>query len=315
MNETDFFEATIDSRNQESETVLSLTLTPTGQVQPPWIPGAHVDILLPNGMLRQYSLCSKPEAVEWRVAVARETLGRGGSAYIHDELRAGTKVKVRPPRSNFALAPAPDYLFIAGGIGITPILPMVGQIAAEGKPWHLVYLGRSRQTMAFLKELEPYGDHVEIHASEEKGRFPLQDRLAKVEDGTHLYACGPARLLDEIASISSRWEDRSRLHLERFTATTETDVDSTDNEAFTMELADGTEVPVPSDMSALEALENAGVLVFSSCREGICGTCETRVLAGEIDHRDTLLSDEEKAAMDTMMVCVSRGRTKLILDI
>jgi ferredoxin len=173
--------------------------------------------------------------------------------------------------------------------------------------------------MPFLDELSVYGDRVHIHASDESGRFALPDLLGQHDATFHLYACGPGPLLTAIGQLTATWDDPSRSQFERFaadpTGTTGTAPDGEANGAFVLELADGTEVPVAGDCSALEALEKAGVPVVSSCREGICGTCETPVLAGDIDHRDSLLSDAEKACMDTMMICVSRGRGRLTLGI
>jgi ferredoxin-NADP reductase len=320
MNAPEFFDVTVDTIVREAEGVLSLALShPMDQALPGWEPGAHIDLLLPTGTLRQYSLCSTPGSASWRIAVLREHSGRGGSAIIHDELRPGTKVQVRAPRNNFCLAPAPEYLFIAGGIGITPILPMLRQATGAGRPWRLLYLGRTRNSMPFLEELGVYGDRVQVHASDENGRFPLSGLLGQPDAAFHLYACGPAPLLAAIGLLTAEWDDPSRSHFERFAADpSESAVQDPGTEganAFVLELADGTEVPVPGDSSALEALEKAGVPVVSSCREGICGTCETPVLAGEIDHRDSLLSDAEKACMDTMMICVSRGRGRLTLGI
>ncbi len=321
MKLSDFFDVTVSSINRESDGVVSLTLQhPLERELPEWEPGAHIDVLLPNGVMRQYSLCSEPGQSDWRIAVLREPAGRGGSAFVHDELRAGTKVQVRQPRNNFALSPAPEYLFLAGGIGITPILPMIRRAAESSVPWRLVYLGRGRRSMAFLDELEAYGGNVQIHADDESGRFPLAELLDRPEAGFHLYTCGPGPLLKVIQSMTGSWADQSRFHFERFVpdpadAGAATAPVEGDHE-FTVELADGSEVEVAAGTTVLQALEDAGVPVLSSCREGICGTCETAVLAGEIDHRDSLLSADERAAMDTMMICVSRCRGKrLVLDL
>lgn len=320
MNATDFFDVTVDTIVREADGVLSLALShPLGRDLPNWEPGAHIDMLLPTGTLRQYSLCSTPGTAGWRIAVLRESAGRGGSAFIHDELRPGTKVRVREPRNNFALASASEYLFIAGGIGITPILPMLRKATDAGRPWRLLYLGRSRKSMAFLEELSIYGKQVQIHASDEGGRLDLSDLLSPPDATFHLYACGPSPLLADIGHLTGTWVDPSRLHFERFAAdlaeSPGADINREGNSPFVLELADGTEVTVASDRSALEALEEAGIPVVSSCREGICGTCETPVVAGMIDHRDSLLSEAEKASMDTMMICVSRGQERLTLGI
>lgn len=321
MKITEFSDVTVTTIKHESDCVVSLVLEhPLDSPLPEWQPGAHVDVLLPNGLVRQYSLCSEPGEPQWRLAVLHEVSGRGGSDFVHNELLPGTKVQVRGPRNNFALGPAPEYLFIAGGIGITPILPMVRQADRSGVPWRLVYLGRSRQSMAFLDELGVYGDKVEVHADDESGRYALAEVLDQPEAGFHLYTCGPGPLLKAIQRYINPWVDQSRFHYERFVgdpadAGAATAPVAGDHE-FVVELNDGQEIDVPVGTTILAALESAGVPVLSSCQEGICGTCETGVLAGEVDHRDSLLSEGERAAMDTMMICVSRCRgRRLVLDL
>lgn len=321
MKITEFSDVTVRTVQHESDCVVSLMLQhPLEAPLPAWEAGAHVDVLLPNGLVRQYSLCSEPGEPLWRLAVLRELSGRGGSAYVHQELQPGTKVQVRGPRNNFALEPAPEYLFIAGGIGITPILPMVREAARRGVPWRLVYLGRSRQSMAFLDELAAYGDRVEVHADDESGRYPLAGLLEQPAADFHVYTCGPGPLLKAIQEFTNAWVDQSRFHFERFVgdpadAGAATAPLAGDHE-FVVELNDGQQIDVPVGTTILAALESAGVPVLSSCQEGICGTCETGVLAGEIDHRDSLLSEDERAAMDTMMICVSRCRgRRLMLDL
>jgi ferredoxin-NADP reductase len=318
MNE-EFFDVEVRSISHESNCVVSLRLEhPLGEELPEWDPGAHVDVLLPNGLLRQYSLCSRrADRSAWRLGILREPEGRGGSAYVHDMLRPGTKIQVRGPRNNFVLAPAAGYVFIAGGIGITPILPMIRAAAEAGVPWRLLYLGRSRSSMAFLDEIQALDGDIHIHADDESGFYPLAGLLGELPAETHVYACGPGPLLNVIQSIADGWDNPGRFHCERFTAsgTAQAPAEAGDS-SFTVELADGTEVPVGPGESILQALEAVGINPLNSCREGICGTCETPVLGGEIDHRDSLLSDDEREAGDTMMICVSRckGR-RLLLDL
>lgn len=316
----DFFEVEVTDVTREADGVVSLRLEHTlGEPLPSWEPGAHIDVRLPNGLVRQYSLCSLPDDPAWLIAVLRERAGRGGSAFIHDELRAGSKVQVRAPRNNFTLAPADGYLFLAGGIGITPILPMVRQAQALGIPWRLAYLGRSRTSMAFLSDLPPAGVHV--HADDESGTYPLAELLGTLTPSTHLYACGPGPLLGAVQALTDGWEP-GRVHFERFVAPAalaapeQGGADDGGDSPFEVELADGTVVPVPAGRSILEALEESGRFPLNSCREGICGTCETVVVSGEIDHRDSLLSPAEREAGASMMICVSRcaGR-RLVLDL
>jgi len=315
-----FFDVEITTITRESDGVVALRLHGVGDAPlPEWEPGAHIDVLLPNGLVRQYSLCGGPDrGEEWRIAVLREPAGRGGSACVHDELRPGTRLQVRQPRNNFALAPALEYVFVAGGIGITPILPMIRKVAASGLPWRLVYLGRSQASMAFVDELRSYGSNVHIHADDESGIFPLGDLLSGPDAKFHLYTCGPEGLLKAVQKFTATWDDPSRFHFERFVvdASLAALVDTSGDHEFIVELEDGAEILVPADVSILKALEDSGYQALNSCREGICGTCETPVLSGEIDHRDQLLSEEERAAGDTMMICVSRCRGKrLVLGI
>ena len=311
----DFFDVEVTRIERASDSVAALRLEHLrGEALPAWEAGAHVDVLLPNGLLRQYSLCSRPEDGFWRLGVLREPAGRGGSAWIHDELVPGTKVQVRGPRNNFALEPAGEYLFIAGGIGITPILAMVRQAEAAGTAWKLLYLGRSRASMAFREELAGYGDRIHIHADDESGIFDLAPVLGGLDATAHIYACGPAPLLGALDRLTAGWADR--YHFERFSPGPAEGAQMAGDHEFTVETADGTEVAVPAGTTILQALMDAGIPVLNSCREGICGTCETPVVSGEPDHRDSLLSDEEREAGDTMMICVSRckGR-RLVLDI
>ncbi|MHA6782259.1 PDR/VanB family oxidoreductase [Pseudonocardia saturnea] len=302
------FDLVVDSRTDAADGVLALTLRdPAGADLPPWEPGAHVDVLLKDDLVRQYSLCSDPaDRTTWRIAVLREPGGRGGSALLHDTVRAGDTVRVRGPRNHFALEPAPRYVFVAGGIGITPIVPMLAAATAAGAPWRLLYGGRTAASMAFVDDLRAaHGDRVEIRAQDEHGLLDL-DVFAP---DTLVYCCGPAPLLD---AIEARCPDGS-LRVERFAPKhVGGPVDS-----FEVELAGtGTTLTVPADRTVLEALEGAGIDVLSSCREGTCGTCETGVLAGEVDHRDSLLTPAEQAVHDTMFVCVSRAAgPRLVLDL
>jgi ferredoxin-NADP reductase len=312
-----FLEVEVAEIRPESDCVLSVHLAdPAGGDLPAWSPGAHVDVLLPNGLLRQYSLCSEPGAARWRLGVLREPKSRGGSAYVHDALRPGARIRVRAPRNNFSLKRAPEYVFIAGGIGITPILPMLAQAEEAGVPWRLVYLGRSLDSMAFTAELARYGQKVHLHADDTAGLYPLKDLLGEGDAAFHAYVCGPGPLLDVISSLAATWADGSRFHYERFVADPAASAPARGDHEFTVQTTGGVDVQVPVGTSILDALAQAGVPVLNSCREGICGTCETPVVSGEIDHRDSLLSEEERNAGDTMMICVSRCKgPRLILDL
>ncbi|MET7655931.1 PDR/VanB family oxidoreductase [Streptomyces sp. NPDC005486] len=312
----------VAARTRAADGVVSLTLRrPDGGPLPTWTPGAHIDVLL-NGehgtggeLIRQYSLCGHPAAREsWQIAVLREPQGRGGSAYVHDHLREGATVRVRGPRNNFPLRPAARHLFIAGGVGITPILPMVEAAEAAGSDWRLLYGGRTRTSMAFLDRLLPHGDRVLVRPQDEYGLLDLAAHLGVPEEGTLVHACGPEPLLRAVQEQCVGWPPGT-LGVERFAPAQAAGAGPA--EAFEVELArSGLTLTVPADRSVLETVEGAGVAVDFSCREGTCGTCETDVLDGEPDHRDSLLTEDERAAGDTMLICVSRSRgPRLVLDL
>ncbi|GHB15410.1 ferredoxin [Streptomyces viridiviolaceus] len=303
----------VDRRETAADGVLVLTLRhPLGEPLPGWEPGAHVDVVLGPDLERQYSLCGDPaDRSVWRIAVLREPEGRGGSARLHDRVGVGDKVRVRGPRNHFRLEPAARYRFVAGGIGITPILPMLAAAEESGAEWTLLYGGRSRRSMAFAGELERYGDRVTIAPEDESGLLDLGPVLDDVSDGTLVYCCGPGPLLDAV-------EERCPpgvLRVERFRPK-EREGSDADTE-FEVELArSGRTVTVAPDVSVLDAVRAAGVEVLYSCTEGTCGTCETDVVEGTPDHRDSVLTDEERAAGETMLICVSRCRGKrLVLDL
>ncbi|WP_458788592.1 PDR/VanB family oxidoreductase [Pseudonocardia nantongensis] len=306
----------VAARTEEASGVVSLELVdPDGRRLPDWTPGAHVDLVLPNGLTRQYSLCGdRWDAHRYRVGVLREPDGCGGSAWVHDHLAVGDVVGIGGPRNNFPLVPARRYLFVAGGIGITPLLPMIYQAALVGADWRLLYGGRTRASMAFADEPARHGDRVRILPQDEHGLLDLDGFLGEPEAGTRIYACGPPALLTALAAASKRWPAHT-VRTERFVAQ-EAAAPARDT-VFEVELARrGVTVPVPPHRSVLEAVADAGVDVLSSCRQGTCGTCETTVLAGEPDHRDSLLDDEERAAGDCMYLCVSRSRgDRLVLDL
>ncbi|MFI7634901.1 PDR/VanB family oxidoreductase [Nonomuraea sp. NPDC049400] len=304
----------VHGREQVADGVVALDLRdPAGAELPAWTPGAHVDLILADGLVRQYSLCGDPaDRTTWRIAVLREPGGRGGSAFVHDELHPGTTILARGPRNHFPFHSAPRHLFIAGGIGITPILPM---IAAADSQWRLVYGGRTATSMAFARELQAaHGDRVVLRPQDEHGPLDLDAILAGEPPDALIYCCGPAPLLE---AVEQRCADRpsGTLRMERFTP--KDPGAPVVAESFEVELAvTGRTLTVPPRQSILEVVEEAGVPILSSCREGTCGTCETTVLAGEVDHRDALLTPDERAANDTMFICVSRAACpKLVLDL
>ncbi|WP_037673223.1 PDR/VanB family oxidoreductase [Streptomyces griseus] len=305
-------ELVVDRKESAADGVLALTLRhPLGEQLPAWEPGAHIDVVLGPGLERQYSLCGDPDDRDaWRVAVLREPAGRGGSAHVHEQLGQGDKVRVRGPRNHFALRPAPRYRFIAGGIGITPILPMLAVAEAQGAEWTLLYGGRTRRSMAFTDELSRYGDRVTIAPQDETGLLDLPAVLDGLPEGALVYCCGPGALLDAVEEQCPA----GVLHIERFQPKEQQGGEDTE---FEVELAQsGRTLTVTPGVSVLETVRAAGVEVLFSCTEGTCGTCETDVLEGTPDHRDSVLTDEEREAGETMLICVSRCRGKrLVLDL
>jgi len=314
MTAHDTFPLLIDAVTPVAEGVVSLLLTdPAGGSLPGWEPGAHIDLCLGPDLVRQYSLCGTPGGSSWRVAVLREPDGRGGSAFVHDTLKAGGTVTVAGPRNHFPLVPAVDYLFVAGGIGITPLLPMIASVTHTEATWRLLYGGRSRASMAFLPEL-PAVDTVSVRPQDEFGLLDLQSALAGATARTAVYCCGPEPL---IAAVEKACAARGlpEPHVERFAAKP---VDDTEvDRAFSVVLRrSGDRYDIPVGKSILEVLEAGGVAVDSSCTEGVCGTCETVVLEGAVVHRDSLLTEAERAAGTHMMICVSRAASDvLVLDL
>lgn len=308
---------TVLSRRIASDGVIVLDLgSPDGSDLPEWKAGSHIDLELPNGLIRQYSLCGSPsDRGRWTIGVLREPESRGGSAFIHDILREGVSVKIVGPRNHFSLEPSRNYIFIAGGIGITPIIPMIEAAEAAGANWKLAYGGRTRASMAFLDKLSAYGDRVCVQPFDEVGHIDLASWLDQPATDTLVYTCGPEPLLNAVEAKCERWPHGS-LHLERFSAKP-LEAPIYDG-PFEIEAARSGQVfTVLPDQSIMEVLEEAGFDVLCSCREGVCGSCETGLLSGLADHRDSVLSDDEKERNDRLMVCISRSRNgeRLVLDI
>jgi ferredoxin-NADP reductase len=296
--------------------VLGLTLRAVDATElPSWAPGAHVDVRLPSGLIRQYSLCGDPEERDsYRIAVLRAPDSRGGSVEIHERCPAGTELTIGAPRNHFPLAVAGRHLFIAGGIGITPLLPMIRQVSAQGGAWELLYGGRTRRSMAFVDELD---GPVQVVPQDEGGLLPLDDFLAKAGPDDLVYCCGPEALLQAVEARCAHLLAPGSLHVERFSGTASLQGDPDADGGFEVELhRRGLVVPIPPGRSVLAVLREIDPDLPFSCEEGFCGTCETPVLAGTPDHRDTLLTPEERADGTSMMICVSRARSpRLTLDL
>ncbi|MEU6145578.1 PDR/VanB family oxidoreductase [Streptomyces sp. NPDC047081] len=286
----------------------TFTLTASDGPLPRWEAGAHIDLVLDDGMVRQYSLCGDPDdSGAWRIAVLREDEGRGGSRFLHERVGVGSRIPVRGPRNHFPLVRADGYRFVAGGIGITPLLPMIRAAEKSGAEWTLVYGGRTRAGMAFTRELERYGDRVELVPQDERGLIDLDAVLADPVPGHRVYCCGPAPLLSAVEERCRAWPVGS-LHAERFAPVAPVGGDERGPAEFDVVFArSGRSVTVPRGRSILEAARSVGIEVLSSCEEGTCGSCETAVLEGEADHRDVVLTDEERQAGEVMMICVSRS--------
>jgi ferredoxin-NADP reductase len=297
----------------------------SGGELPPFTPGSHITVTTPSGQKRRYSLCNdSQERDRYVIAVKQEKSGRGGSLSFTMKIQEGDEVIVESPANEFVMSSSEpkSYVFIAGGIGITPILPMIVAAEAAGTPWTLDYGGRTRASMAFRDELRSrYGDRVVLQPQDERGLLDLDELLGEPSPDTLVYCCGPEPLLAAVESRCARWPEGA-LHVERFAPRPaelepEPAGPAAAAEAFEVELArSGMLIRVSAETSILRAVEAAGVQVLSSCTEGICGTCETAVLGGVPDHRDSLLTPAERSAGDTMMICVSRSATpRLALDL
>jgi ferredoxin-NADP reductase len=263
-------------------------------------------------MIRHYSLCGSPDdRRSWRIAVLRERASRGGSKLIHEQLRVGDVVSTSGPRNNFALVEAERYLFIAGGIGVTPILPMIHDVAKRGKPWTLIYGGRTLRSMAFVEELgQVAGGDLHVMPEDEYGLLDLDHFLGTSRGGTALYCCGPGALIDAVEQRCHGWPDGA-LHRERFTPKNVSS--SRPDGEFTVRLAQsGKCLEVPADRTLLEVLEDAGLDIANSCRAGICGTCELGVVEGIPEHNDDVLSDAERESNQVILPCVSRSKSALL---
>ncbi len=310
----------VDSVTPVAEGIVKLRLlSPDGRTMPRWTAGSHIDVECGSSdVSRQYSLCGDPAATQaLEIAVLREPDSRGGSAWIHSKVSAGDRLKIRGPSNHFRLDEAlKKVIFIAGGIGITPVSAMARRAKALGMDYQLHYSGRKRESMAFLGELaELHGDRLHVYAQEEGRRNDLQTLLAQPEPQTGIYACGPARMLQALADCCAGWPEDA-LRVEHFASTLGT-LDPSREHAFDIELKDsGMVVTVAPHQTVLMALRAANIDVQSDCEEGLCGSCEVRVLAGDVDHRDLVLTRAEREANSKMMACCSRAcGSRLVLEL
>ena len=304
----------LKKKDRGAEGVVRLTLgDPDGRRLPPWSPGAHLELFLPNNLVGHYSLCGdRWDGFSYEVAVLRTANSRGGSQWIHDHFREGMALPFGGPRNHFPLVPADRYRFIAGGIGITPLIPMIRQAIQVGAGWDLLYGGRSRHSMAFLDELHALGAPVRFWPYNESGFPDIGSWLGHPVSRTAIYACGPDRLLRGVTEACESWPPYS-LRTERFIAADRSQAADRD---ISVTLKSGETLTVPPGETILDALRRLGKAPLSSCRQGVCGTCEVAVLDGVPDHRDSVLTDTEREAGDCMLVCVSRAKSaSLTLDL
>jgi ferredoxin-NADP reductase len=309
------FQVVIRAVRLEAEGVLSFELEAlSGASLPDFSPGAHIDMHLPGGLMRQYSLTNASNGCHYIIGVGLDRASRGGSRWLHDQARPGHVLTIGTPRNTFPMAASlAGAALFAGGIGITPIRAMAGHLAAQGVPWTLYYAARSRASAAFANDLLALEGAVHLHLDDEAGGLlDIAAAVAAAPEDSHLYCCGPEPM---IAAFLEAAKDRApdHVHVEHFGAFAPLPNDG----GLVVELArSGKVIEVGADQSILDAVLAAGVAVTSSCRNGVCGTCETPVLAGTPDHRDLILSEAEKTAGDTMMICCSRAKSpRLTLDL
>lgn len=307
----------VQSMRFEAQGIVSVELvSPQGEELPGFSAGSHIDLHLPNGVVRSYSLWNSPmERNRYVIGVLHDRNSRGGSRYVHEQLRVGSTLQIGRPRNNFPLEEAAAHtVLIAGGIGVTPILCMYNELRRLGKSVELLYCARSRNEAAFVEQLAQDG-RVHMHFDQEAGGPPdLRGFLASKSAAAHFYCCGPTPMLNAFEQLGEEL-GLPNIHIERFAAA-EPPVTKQDN-AYECSLAKSQKmVLVPAGKSLLDALLEAGVDVDHSCREGVCGSCETAVLDGVPDHRDGVLTKAERESGKTMMVCVSgcKGQ-RLVLDL
>ena len=312
----------VAAKRQETEEICALELVdPAGDSLPPFSAGAHVDVRLRDGLVRPYSLCNSPaEQHRYEIAVLREPASRGGSRAVHEEIAEGDLISIGAPRNHFALAAeAARSLLLAGGIGVTPILCMAERLAMTGSPFEMHYCARSASRAAFLQRIAaaPFAASVHLHFDDgpQEQRLDLPSLLRTHRADAHLYVCGPGGFMEWVLGTAKAegWPEE-RLHREYFSAAP---VQAGGDAAFEVVLASsGAAYHVPADRSVAAVLADQGIEIPLSCEQGICGTCITRILEGEPDHRDAYLTDDERSAGDQFTPCCSRAKgPRLVLDL
>ncbi|MFS2214131.1 2Fe-2S iron-sulfur cluster-binding protein [Telluria sp. Tellsp104] len=315
MNASATFNVRVVARTREADDIVSLELASVdGTPLPPFSAGAHIDVVLRTGLVRQYSLCNDPsERHRYLIAVLRDSHSRGGSQAIHDDVAVGDTLAISAPKNHFPLVPATRYLLLAGGIGVTPILCMAERLANAGANFDMHYCTRTPERTAFRQRImaSPFAERVRFHFDATGDRLDIDAALRAVPADTHMYVCGPAGFIDAVISTAKALEwDSERVHTEYFGAALQDGAD----QPFEVRVAStGCTYAVPAGHSVVQILAKHGVDVPVSCEQGVCGTCLTRVLDGTPDHRDHYLTDEEQAANDQFTPCCSRAKTPLLV--
>lgn len=308
-------------KKQEADGIASFELARLdGRPLPPFSAGSHIDVQVPGGLTRQYSLCNDAqESHLYRIAVLRDAASRGGSAAMHDRLNEGDVLAISEPRNHFPLVHAVRTILFAGGIGITPLLCMAQRLAATGSQFELHYCTRSREKTAFIDEIAASAFASRVHYHFDDGpaeqKLQLAQMFAQPEAQTHLYICGPAGFIQHVIDWAKGYGwPAAQIHVEYFSAAPQ---DTRADSAFEVKIASsGRTIAVPADKTVVQALAAQGIEVLTSCEQGVCGTCITRVLEGECDHRDMYFTDEEKAKNDQFTPCCSRAKSPvLVLDL
>ena len=318
MTAQETLQVRVVKKRAEAEDIASFELARVdGAPLPPFSAGSHIDVHLPGGLTRQYSLCNAShESHRYRIAVLRDAASRGGSVALHDSVNEGDMITISTPRNHFALHPAERTVLLAGGIGVTPLLCMADRLARTGAQFALHYCTRSAERTAFVDEIgaSSMAPHVHFHfdAGAPEQKLDLPAVLAQPGPDARLYVCGPAGFIEHVVTTAKGlgWA-QDRIHLEYFGAPAQ---DTSGDEGFEVRIAStGKTYAIAPDVSVVEALRKEGIDILTSCEQGVCGTCITRVLEGEVDHRDLYLTDEEKACNEQFMPCCSRARSKLLV--
>lgn len=308
----------VTARHEEARDIITLELSdPLGRPLPTFSAGAHIDVEIKEGLVRQYSLCNRAEVQgSYLIGVLRDPLSRGGSVAMHDEIRVGDHLRISEPKNHFPLQSAPRTLLFAGGIGVTPILSMAEHLGHTHSKFEMHYCARSRDRMAFVDRIEEsaFCDSVHFYHDEnpDAGKLDVAGLVNKPDNDTHIYVCGPGGFIDHVlATCKALGWPSSQLHTEYFSGAVQ---DAENDESFEVKIAStGATLSVPKDKSVYQVLEENGVSVEVSCEQGVCGTCLTRVLEGTPDHRDLYLNDSERAANDQFTPCCSRAKSKLLV--